>query len=135
MSEIITDKLTGKTSAGDVTITSEGGAVTFQLQQGLTKAWVKLNQTDGTATDSFNVASVSDDGTALGSYTFTNNMNNDSFCVSNMGGKNDYIQSNTGRGDATPDSTSGVSTLINTNYNGANNDTKQMNSVVHGDLA
>jgi len=132
---LITDKLTGKTSAGDVTITSEGGAVTFQLQQGLTKAWVKLNQTDGTATDSFNVASVSDDGTALGSYTFTNNMNNDSFCVSNMGGKNDYIQSNTGRGDATPDSTSGVSTLINTNYNGANNDTKQMNSVVHGDLA
>jgi len=135
MSEIITDKLTGKTAAGDVDVTSEGGAVTFQLQQGLTKAWVKLNQTDGTATDSFNVASVSDDGTALGSYTFTNNMNNDSFCVSNMGGKNDYIQSNTGRGDATPDSTSGVSTLINTNYNGANNDTKQMNSVVHGDLA
>ena len=105
------------------------------VSNGSAKAWVKLNQTDGTATDSFNVASVSDDGTALGSYTFTNNMNNDTYCVSAMGGKNDYIQSNTGRGDATPDSTSGVSTLINANYNGANNDTKQMNSVVHGDLA
>jgi len=129
------DDLRGNTAAGNITITSEGGAATMQLQQGVAKAWVKLNQTDGQATDSFNVASVSDDGTALGSYTFTNNMNNDTYCVSAMGGKNDYIQSNTGRGDATPDSTGGVSTLINANYNGANNDTKQMNSVVHGDLA
>ena len=134
MSEIKVDTLTGKTTAGDITVTSEGGAATMQLQQGLAKAWVKLNQTDGLATDSFNVASVSDDTTAVGSYTFTNNMNNDSFCVSSMGGKNDYIQSNTDRTDATPDSTSGVS-LRNTNYNGADNNTKQMNSVVHGDLA
>ena len=37
MSEIITNKLTGKTAAGDVDITSEGGAVTMQLQQGLAK--------------------------------------------------------------------------------------------------
>ena len=34
MSEIITNKLTGKTAAGDVTITSEGGSATMQLQQG-----------------------------------------------------------------------------------------------------
>ena len=135
MSTILVNTLTGTSTAGSISVTGERNSTTTNLQQGLAKAWVKLNQTDGTATDSFNVASVSDDGTALGSYTFTNNMNNDSFCVSNMGGKNDYIQSNTIRTDATPDSTSGVSTLINTNYNGANNDTKQMNSVVHGDLA
>ena len=37
MSTVITDNLTGKTSAGDVTITSEGGSATMQLQQGVAK--------------------------------------------------------------------------------------------------
>ena len=45
MSEIITDKLTGKTSAGDVTITSEGGSATMQLQQGVAKVWCNLDGT------------------------------------------------------------------------------------------
>ena len=39
MSTVITDNLTGKTSAGNVTITSEGGSATMQLQQGVAKAW------------------------------------------------------------------------------------------------
>ena len=39
MSTVITDNLTGKTAAGNVTITSEGGSATMQLQQGLAKAW------------------------------------------------------------------------------------------------
>lgn len=77
MSEIITDKLTGKTSAGDVDITSEGGAVTMQLQQGLLKAWVNL---DGTGTiavlDSLNIASVTDDGGGAYINAFTNSFNN-----------------------------------------------------------
>ena len=73
MSEIITDKLTGKTSAGDVDITSEGGAVTMQLQQGLAKAWINFNGTGTIATrDTFNLSSAVDNGTA--SYTF--NLNN-----------------------------------------------------------
>ena len=105
------------------------------VSNGTAKAWVKLNQAYGTATDSFNIASVSDDGTGIGSYTFTNSMNNDRYCLSAMGGRNDYIQSNTTRNDSTPDSTSGVSGLLNRNYNGTADDTLQMNSVVHGDLA
>ena len=114
--------------------TSAGGAVTLTKQHA-TKAWVKLNQTDGLATDSFNVASVSDDGTGLGSYTFTNNMSNDAYCIVAMGGQSDFIQSNTVRTDATPDSTSGVSTLRNANYNFTTVDTKQMNTAILGDLA
>ena len=41
MSEIKVDTLTGKTSAGDITVTSEGGAATMQLQQGLAKVGFK----------------------------------------------------------------------------------------------
>ena len=50
--------------------TSEGGAVTTNIAQGLVKVWVNLNGTGTIAIrDSFNVTSCSDDGT--GSYTVT----------------------------------------------------------------
>ncbi len=61
MSEIITDKLTGKTSAGDVTITD--GSATFKLQDGVAKAWVQVNTSSFSTTASFNTASVTDVGT------------------------------------------------------------------------
>jgi hypothetical protein len=53
MSTILVDNLTGKTSAGDITVTSEGGAATMQLQQGLAKAWVNFN---GTGTVALRIA-------------------------------------------------------------------------------
>ena len=82
MSEIITDKLTGKTSAGDVDVTSEGGAVTMQLQQGLAKAWVYGVGTGTIAIqDSFNIASISDSGTGEYGNNFTSSMNSASYPV------------------------------------------------------
>ena len=36
------DDLRGNTAAGNVTITSEGGSATMQLQQGVAKFWVTL---------------------------------------------------------------------------------------------
>ena len=84
MSEIITNKLTGKASAGDVTITSEGGAATMQLQQGVAKAW---NNVDGTGTiasrDSFNISGITDIGTGQIKHSFVNSMSTaDSFVAS-----------------------------------------------------
>jgi len=81
MSTVITDKLTGKTSAGDVTITSEGGSATMQLQQGVAKSWVNYDCASTTPRDSFNVASLSDNGTGYFTTTFTNNMNNDDYSI------------------------------------------------------
>jgi len=75
MSEIKVDTLTGKTTAGDITVTSEGGAATMQLQQGLAKAWVRIDGT-GTAAidDSLNCGSLTDNGTGDYSVARTNNM-------------------------------------------------------------
>ena len=92
MSEIITDKLTGKASAGDVDITSEGGAVTMQLQQGVAKAWFRTFFSSGTPTsrDSFNIASYVDVNTGRLDPTFTNVMNNDDYvCAGNCHSGND----------------------------------------------
>jgi|DEB0MinimDraft_6_1074348.scaffolds.fasta_scaffold08229_7 hypothetical protein len=61
MSEIKVDTLTGKTSAGDITVTSEGGAATMQLQQGLAKVWA--NTSASAITDSLNTSSFTDNST------------------------------------------------------------------------
>ena len=71
MSTILVDNLTGKTSAGSITVTSEGGAATQSLQQGLAKVWAVTDLT-GTLSDSFNVSSADDDGTADFGLNFTN---------------------------------------------------------------
>ena len=80
MSEIKVDNLTGKTSAGDITVTSEGGAATMQLQQGLAKAWVNFNGT-GTiaARDSVNLSSLSDLNTGVYQINFSNAFNNGNY--------------------------------------------------------
>lgn len=89
MSEIKTDKLTGKTSVGNVTITSEGGSATMQLQQGLAKVWCNLNGT-GTAAilDSFNTASMIDHGSGSYSVIATNAMSSANYSKVSHSGDN-----------------------------------------------
>ena len=69
-SEIAIDKLKGVSSAGSMTVVGEGGTNTTNLQQGLIKGWIRF---DGTGTiaidDSFNYASITDNGS--GDYTTT----------------------------------------------------------------
>ena len=85
MSSILVDNLTGKTTAGNVTVTSEGGAVTMHMQQGLTKGWGHFEGSDGTLDDSFNMDSITDGGTGIHSPQFTNPMGNVNYtCNANM---------------------------------------------------
>jgi len=72
MSEIITDKLTGKTSAGDVTITS--GSATMKLQEGICTGWLHIDMyNSNTEKGSVNISSSTDNGTGDTTATFTNN--------------------------------------------------------------
>ena len=70
------DDLRGNTAAGNITITSEGGAATMQLQQGLAKAFSNFSGLAGTVAfaDSFNYSSVTDNGTGDFNLSFTNNI-------------------------------------------------------------
>ena len=97
MSEIITDKLTGKTAAGNVTITSEGGAATQSLQQGLAKAWLDCNN-DASLNDSLNIASGTDNSTGNYTHSFTSSMSSGNYsqvltCRSaELGGVRDVVK-------------------------------------------
>ena len=143
MSEIKVDTLTGKTTAGDITVTSEGGAATMQLQQGLAKAWVNFNGTGTIATrDSLNIASMTDSGTGTFSMNMSNAMGNDDYTMSGCIFHSDA----SGFDDATVISrdntqTSSVSTTVNPFYtfrlqgNVEIKDCRENMIVLHGDLA
>ena len=78
------DELQGITAAGDITITSEGGAATMQLQQGLAKASFCMNihasntyhgvAAGSISSQTFNISSGTDAGTGLIRGSLTNAM-------------------------------------------------------------
>ena len=126
MSTVITDNLTGKTAAGDVTITA--GSATMQLQQGLAKSWVAgANDSSQSITgDTFNTSSFADTGLGTCVITITNLMNNTTYPVQNTATNNyDY------HGVAVTTSTYSLRTVT---YTGNSGDGAK-NGLVHGDLA
>ena len=88
-SELKVDKFTGVTTAGSILVTGEGNSTTTNLQQGLTKAWINLNGT-GTiaARDSFNVASIADQGTGDTRVTVSSAFATTNYCTTASGGEN-----------------------------------------------
>ena len=126
MSEIITDKLTGKTSAGDVTITSEGGSATMQLQQGIAKVWAYHE--DQSVTDSLNVSSGTDTSAGVFDLTFTNAFSTDDWSGQYTHEDAQNYISASGRSSTTLKT-------VSKNDSGSVVDATDGNVVVHGDLA
>ena len=69
------DTLKGKTTAGSINVTGEGNSTTTNLQQGLAKVLASLD-TSGTAEidNSFNLTSITDNGTGDHTLTIANNL-------------------------------------------------------------
>ena len=57
------DTISGKTTAGSISITGEGNSTTTNLQQGLLKAWAETNDDGLVLKDSLNVSGLVDTGT------------------------------------------------------------------------
>ena len=81
MSTLVIDTIQGKTTAGSINVRGEGSANT-NLQQGLSKCWVRWNGS-GTAAnnDSLGVSSITDHGTGQHTQNLTNNFNNTDFSI------------------------------------------------------
>ncbi len=75
-SQLNVDTIKGKTAETSITIQGEGSATT-NLQQGVVKVWINFNGTGTPAPrDSFNVGSITDNGTGSYDIVFTNAMGN-----------------------------------------------------------
>lgn len=75
MSEIITNKLTGRTTAKTVTVTV-GATATMNLLIGIVKMYAQSNNITPAVADSLNTASLTDNATGSFTYNFTTNMSN-----------------------------------------------------------
>ena len=69
------DELRGIASAGDITVTSEGGAATQSLQQGLAKSTLRFDGDTNDIDSSTNVSSVADNGSGDYTASVTNSLN------------------------------------------------------------
>ena len=81
MSTLLLNTLTGKTSAGSIVVTGEGGSTTTNLQQGLAKAWADYSGAGTTYNDSFNTSSATDNGTGDYAIGIGNDMSSTNFSV------------------------------------------------------
>ena len=93
---IKTDKLTGNSTAGSISVVGEGNSTTTNLQQGLCKVWVSFFQGDNDEAailDSFNVSSQTDNSQGRTTTNFNNDFANDDYSfvgqVFDGGGAND----------------------------------------------
>ena len=75
MSTLLLNTLTGKTSAGSIVVTGEGGSTTTNMQQGLAKA--RGQHAAGTLqSGSLNHSSITDNGVGIFTHNFTNSFSN-----------------------------------------------------------
>tara|TARA_R100001129_G_scaffold86359_1_gene58695 strand:- start:411 stop:815 length:405 start_codon:yes stop_codon:yes gene_type:complete len=92
MSTLLLNTLTGKTSAGSIVVTGEGGSTTTNLQQGLLKQWVHFEgdsaDLDAGEYDSFNTTSLTDNGTGDYDVTIANDMSNEFYVIMAAGSTN-----------------------------------------------
>jgi hypothetical protein len=127
MSEILVNKLTGTSTAGSILVTGEGNSTTTNLQQGLCKVWSRFNGSSFAGVDSFNQASVADDGTGWYTVNMTNPYSANEGSHTTCSGA--YHTNNRGSGSA--------STILIGTYNSSHAlaDESRVSVLSHGDLA
>ena len=131
------DAMQGVTSAGDITITSEGGAATQSLQQGLAKSWVYSVVSGGTPalTDSLNISTITDVGSGDYKFNLASAMNNATFATSitpqysTASGGNSFFHQEDGSDKAT------TSFGLDHFQNGTKADPTRESGIIFGDLA
>ena len=134
------DELQGITAAGDITVTSEGGAATQSLQQGLVKQWSNFNGSGTLAVnDSFNTSSVTDNGTGDYSPQLTSSMGNSNYSLQCNGRQTSGLTNVRSLGGVTTKTTSQFrygSVYVTTLGGGSTAfDDPEQNTSLQGDLA
>ena len=144
MSTLVIDTIQGKTTAGSINVRGEGSNNT-NLQQGLVKAWMSMNGSSTIALhDSFNTASITDNGTGDYTQVYTNAMGNiDYSLVGSVRAQgtaylNGLMIGHTNSGDKSA-FLSTANIRVTTNYahhaSGAREDRSIVNTQITGDLA
>ncbi len=133
-SQLKVDTLTGVTTAGSIVVTGEGNSTTTSLQQGLVKAWARINGTGSgvPAADSFNVGSTTDSGTGDYEVAYSNSFSDGEYCIT-LGDSNNANVASATHTRCNTSSASGHGLQVY--YNGSLADATNVFFQVTGDLA
>ena len=136
MSTLLLNTLTGKTSAGSIDVTGEGGSTTTNLQQGVAKAWAFADhKTDNAIDNGFNAASLTDDNTGESTLNITNPMQSVTQVVQ-LTSYRSGAQQISGNDGASMTSTTACDVAINdTGDPNGNYEDSEYGLTIHGDLA
>ena len=138
MSTLRTNALEGMDAKNSITIVAGSGNITTtNVQEGLCKAWLRADADGATLLDSFNMTSITDNGTGDYTPTFANDFSNALYSLTataqHGGGDNNDSRIMT---QQDRNVTTGGSRIRRTTANGASNENDgDYNVSVHGDLA
>jgi hypothetical protein len=107
MSEIKVDNLTGKTTAGDITVTD--GSVTMKLQDGLAKSWISSLNNGTSISDSLNVSSTADTAAGRQKVAITSAFASQATMCCTASGRNTDNDNGSGNINRTSDAVRGAS--------------------------
>jgi hypothetical protein len=129
--------MAGTIAADTLTHSTAGSIATNYVVEGSAKAWVNINTNTSTSVlDSFNTASLTDNGTGDTTQTFTNAMNNANFASNGSGvhgSLSNYDSNLTIPHEDTPTTTTVRSQMSNSAA--AVSDGPYISHSIHGDLA
>jgi len=123
--------------SGNIYAKAEGGSATVDMRQSSAKVWANVNGANNSVRDSYNLSSMSDQGTGKPRIHFANNMNNSNYAVPfNTGGHNGVNRMDAMRGLENGSFTTSRCQF----YTGAESnlqyyDSSNVHSAVFGDLA
>ena len=129
--------MAGKIIADTLEHSTAGSLTTDYVVNGSAKMWGTVDQSaTHTIDDSFNLASVTDNGTGRSEFSFSNNMNNAFYCATGMtrdgGGYNDDASVHCDNGGAYSTSSIEITAFFSTTPNDADG---ALWGLIHGDLA
>jgi len=119
-------------TTGTLTLTSESGAATTDVTQGLAKVFAHITQATPVINNSFNSSSHTDSGTGISDINFTNNQANVFFATTaSLRNTGNYVHATVLASDGST-AKARAQSLINAN---TGEDSADIACVVHGDLA
>jgi len=128
-SKLVLDNIAGRTTAGSIAVVGEGNGTTTNLQQGLAKSWCNwATASSFSIYDSYNIASLTDNGAGNTKPVLTSVMNNDDYSYIGFSNETNYMGNNDERTTAT-------FKLLSQNSSHSNTDCSDNNVAVFGDLA
>lgn len=121
-------------------IPSEGGAVTTNIAQGLSKLFAKFQGDDAETNDTFNVSSVDDDNTGYNGVNFSNNMATIHYATHSTtahayGTSNHGVSSAVASSNGLAGMTTSSVQLSHLQSGGSNGDPTAVHVTIDGDLA